>query len=354
MPLPVPGVEQLGFDFTDMIIVPATGGFISGFGAPCADGGREQAYGLTALVPSYRSFAAAGGGGNQRAYERRVIDRELWAGAGYARRWGPKLRFGLALHYVLRTISDQERVTAAPIVGTEGTTFQLQTSSLDVTAGSVLALLGAKWLPSPDWALGAALQLPSLGLHGQARLRQTQARADPRVNAATSTAFSDQDLLGGANAQRSVSLRLGGRWSQPESVTVTADLSLHAPIRYALIDLAPAVTQRLAFNPEVERRPVANLSLGIEYLVISDVSVAAGAFTDLSSAPPVPRTASVKPAPHIDLLGLTTALGYFTQHTLTRLGFVYTFGEGDDALPNFSGNSATCSNCRCCRRTRSS
>src|SRR2546423_1380937 len=96
--LPVPGGENLNGPFTELIIIPASAGFVKTFGAPGPDGNPIQAYGFSIVVPSYRSFSASNPANveNQSStcvvcerpptYSRRASDRALWTGLGYGRK----------------------------------------------------------------------------------------------------------------------------------------------------------------------------------------------------------------------------------------------------------------------------
>ncbi|MEM6732270.1 MAG: hypothetical protein AAF658_11995 [Myxococcota bacterium] len=128
--------------------------------------------------------------------------------------------------------------------------------------------------------------------------------------------------------------RLGIAYSEPFGFTVSADVSAHLPVDYELLDIDDAsIRQRLPFNPSVERRAVVNFNAGVEYLLIREVSVAAGFFTNFSSAPPIGAEPTEDQLPNVDLYGLTLALGYFGEFTLSRLGVQFSGGTGDDVIP---------------------
>jgi hypothetical protein len=62
-----------------------------------------------------------------------------------------------------------------------------------------------------------------------------------------------------------------------------------------------------------------------------------GAFTNLSSADPIPRNPTREMLPHLHLYGGSLALGYFIKHSLLRLGVVAAYGKGHDVVAADTG-----------------
>ena len=339
--VPVPGLETLDIKkFTELIIVPASAGFVSTFGEKGPDGLHKHTYGLSIMVPSFRSFST-GAASDFATYQRRVTDRELWAGAGYGYRLGEDLRVGVSCYYVLRSVADREDVTVnqdTDLVDAEGKhiqqRFQAVTNDITFTNGSLLLIVGAKYQPVPGVTVGLALQSPSVGVHSQGSLQFTNAASDPTTSTSSSTFVRLIQANPRSESKKAAALRVGASYVSAYRYTVTADATITAPVEYTLIDADPEFRQRLPFNPHVERKPVANFNVGGEYLIVREVSIGAGIFSDLSTAPHI-HTASPSSdqQPHVDMMGLTMALGYFGDHSLSRLGVVYSFGSGQDVIP---------------------
>jgi long-chain fatty acid transport protein len=340
--VPVPGLETLDVKkFTEVIIVPASAGFVSTFGKKEADGLHRHTYGLSVMVPSYRSFSVSGDFGS---YQRRVSDRELWSGVGYGYRVDDNWRIGISGYYVLRSVADREDVTvyqnAGPVdengnPSSAQQRFQAVTNDVTFTNGSLLLIFGAKLRLAPGLSLGLALQSPSIQIHSQASLQFTNAASDPTTTPAASSTFT---VLTPKNprseTKKAAAVRFGGSYVSAYSYTITADVTVTAPVEYALINADQGFRSRLPFNPNVERKPVANVNLGAEYLIVREVSIGAGLFTDRSTAPHV-RAAFLAndQQPHVDMTGLTLSRGSFGDSTLSRLGVVYSFGHGQDVIP---------------------
>ncbi len=333
--LGVPDVEKLEVAFTDLIIVPASAGFARALGEPGPDGLPVQAYGFSVLVPSFRSSSFSASTDDNAIHQRRVTDRELWAGAGYGRKFGKQLRLGVSAFYVLRSVSDLEEVTEHKhISDTLGDAFTSMVNDISLTNGSLVFIAGAKYKINDNISLGAALQSPSVQLHSTASLRFSRASADPTVTDEPVSTFDPLTLSDATSETRQpAALRLGASYQRPYRYTLSADVSVHAPVDYTLVQVSDSYRARLPFNPNIERRLVANINVGAEYLVVREVSIALGVYSDFSSAPSIPANPTTDQPPNVHLLGLTMALGYFGEHSLSRLGFIYSFGNGYDVVP---------------------
>ncbi len=331
--LPVPGVENLDIEFTDLIVVPASAGFVKTFGATDGNGRPMQGYGISVVVPSYRSYTAAAADG-VGSYLRRVTDRELWSGIGYGRRITPRLRLGVSGYYQLRSVSDREDVTSRENIAGVGDKFQAVTNDISLVCGSVILIAGAKYKLTDRINLAAVVQSPSLQVHSQARLRFSQAISDPAAAGGPRSSFERLEVNEARSHTRYAPLlRLGASYIRKYRYTFSLDATVHAPVSYTLVDVADDFRQRLPFAPRIERRPVVNVNAGAEFLLVRQVSIAGGVFTDFSSAPPIPKQPLLDQPARVNLLGLVMALGYFGEHTLSRLGVVYSFGSGHDVIP---------------------
>lgn len=334
--LPVPGVEDLDVQFTDLIVIPTSAGFVNGFGEAGADGSRKHAYGVSIVVPTFRSYAASSGD-QVTSYKHRVTDRSLWSGVGYARKLGPKLRLGVAGYYALRSVVDLEELTGSEDAVAGSQRFRTVTNDIALINGNVLVIAGVKYLPSSRLALGLSLRSPSIPIHSQATLRFARGASDPDATPTPTSTFERIVVEEGRSQTRyAPALRLGASYQVPYTATFSLDVSAHAPTSYRLVEVDDSLRARLPFNPDVERRGVVNVNAGGEYLIVREVSVSVGLFTDFSTAPSIPKIPQHDQLPEVDLVGLTMGLGYFGEHTLSRLGVVYSFGHGRDVIPENS------------------
>jgi hypothetical protein len=353
---PVPGVDKLKLDFTDLIIIPASAGFVSTFGGKDADGNPYQAYGLSVIVPSYRSFTAGAAAqdpsqqtstaGTQNTYDRRVTDRELWTGLGYGRRLSNEWRVGVSGYYILRSVTDREHVTVSqPLDNNLGDKFQDVTDDISYINGSVVFIGGVRWTPLPRWAFGFSASTPSIPIHSQMNLSFSRASADPSATTGPVATIENLSITGGSRTAYSPTFRLGGSYSRPYRYTLSADVSYHMPTSYTLIEPMAAdrarfdtFRSRLPFDPEVHRQGVINANVGAEFLIVREVSIGGGFFTDFSSARSVPASPIADQPPDVNLFGMSMAIGYFGSHTLSRLGIIYSYGTGHDVIPTSDVN----------------
>lgn len=331
--LPVPGVEKLTVEFTDLIVIPASAGFVNTFGEKGNDGLPKQAFGVSVVVPSFRSYSALAGQDNA-LYKRRVTDRELWSGVGYARKFG-KLRLGVASYYILRSVVDIEDVTIQEsLEEAGGDRFESVVNDISLTNGNMVFIAGAKYFLTKNILLGISLRSPSLQVHSQANLRFTRSRSDPTAETGSISSL-ERLLIQDVPSETCYApmLRLGASYQQRYHYTLSFDVNFYAPISYTLVDVDKTYRARLPFNPRIERRGVVNVNMGGEYLIIRQVSIGMGLFTDFSSAPKIAEQPKADQPPRVDLLGLTMAIGHYGEHSLSRLGVVYSFGKGKDIIP---------------------
>ncbi len=342
---PVPGVDNLRVQFTDLIIIPASAGFVQTFGPLDGEGRPYQAYGISVVVPSYRSFGQSQDVPSENgvsSYQRRVTDRELWTGIGYGRRVTPDLRLGVSGYYILRSVTDREHVTSSETLpGGMGDKFDSVTDDISFINGNILFVAGARYTPAPHWAVGLSVSSPSIPIHSQLQLAFSRAAADPTSTSGPQATLDNLSFSGTSQQKFSPVVRLGASYVQEYRFTLSADVSYHAPTSYSLISPSAAeraqfdeYRSRLPFNPEIDRRQVVNFNVGGEFLLVREVSIGGGFFTDFSSAPRIPANPSHDQPADVDLYGMSMAIGYFGEHTLSRLGVMYSFGTGSDVTPN--------------------
>lgn len=331
--LPVPGAEKLSISFADLIVVPASAGFVQSFGAKGNDGLPRQSYGFSVFVPSYRGFAAADGD-QAHSYQRRVTDRELWSGTGYGRKFGQHLRLGISGFYVLRTLTDREEYSAQVALSDGNSKFQTVTNDIGIVSGNLVLIAGAKYILDDHWAFGASVQVPSVQIHAFNNLHFSRGDADPSAEGGAHANFQRLNITDARSQMRfGTTVRIGANYQKKYRYTLSMDMSVHGPVSYNIIHVADEYRNRLPFDPHIERKTVVNFNLGGEYLIVREVSVAGGFFTDFSSAPAIAAHPKGDQPPNVNLLGLALSLGYFGEHTLSRLGVVYSFGQGHDVIP---------------------
>lgn len=358
----VPGLANLELDFSQLIVIPASAGFVKTFGEKLPNGLPTQAFGLVAMIPSFRKMAISSpamqqGNTNIGNYSRKLEDNSLWTGIAYGRKFGSNLRLGVSAFYVFRTLTNYELV----VQGGDSETSMNESAGMAIReislyTGSLLLGLGAKYHVSPTFKLGLSIQLPTIDLNSEGKLlfvRDRLARDcagqdcsgdEPMI----SQGLERTEMVFSSENKRGLMVRMGANYSIRRRFTVSADVSVHLPVCYELIKVegeergcaSGGVTTRDSIFPfvkTIERKTVANVNFGMEWLVIPEVSLAWGFFTDFSSAPKIRddnEWAQVRQSPEVDLFGMSAALGYFGEHSLSRVGLMYSFGAGEDVVEN--------------------
>lgn len=352
----VHSVTDLEKVFTELSVIPSSGSVVSALGPPGPDGRPRQAYGFGVFVPSYHSLDVANvsnlppgtnvGGCDTIAYERTSLDRTLDLGGAFAHRIDDALRFGFSGFLDYRTLSDNEGTTCLSSRGSAASTaFGTAQTDLSMFVGSLLFSFGVKADVSPGWSAGLTVTTPSIRVFNGASVRVTHGSADPATNRSQ---FTVQDLKGlSADSKLGTEVRAGIAYVEPARWTFVADVSAHAPTRYDLFEI-PAdrrdVLNAITLARRVERSAVVNVNAGLEYLFSKSFSVSSGAFTNFTSAPALPGpSGSTFPDArlgHLDTFGASLVLGFFSEHTLTRVGLTTSYGAGSDIVPRYAGLGA--------------
>ncbi|MEW5854431.1 MAG: hypothetical protein AB2A00_36990 [Myxococcota bacterium] len=350
--LPLTGLPKLSS--TDINIIPSSAGTVMGLGELLPDGAHRHAIGFGLMVPSLTSVSEQEdttsnwrtSTGIRRS--RRINDRTLYAGVGYAYRLSEVARLGLALHYVLRSVdavdeylfvSPAERAGEARVVSGQ--------SDLKLQSGSLVAVGGVKLVPYRKLSLGLSFTTQSVQLHhnGSFTLRESRPGQDPGTTEYSALAVEINEgpraNLGPLGSRSPFSVRAGLAWVERADWTFMADVIGYLPVYYELIprtaaDGTPIEESRVPLATRVERGPVVNGATGFEKLLGRDLSLSVGAFTNLPSSPMLkvePGTNTLVQGTsrlsRIPMVGTTFALGYFSEHSLSRLGFMTAFGVGD-------------------------
>ena len=330
--IPVPGVPNLNDAFTDLVVIPASAGGAIAFGERDENGKATQGIGAAIIIPSYRSSSPGTSEDlASTSYKRRVTDREIWAGLGYGARVTSKLRLGLSAFYVLRSVADTEQLAYAADDTSAAAPFETVFSDITLANGSLLLNGGAKLVLDEHWNVGISLRSPSLRIHSSGAIQYTRATSEP----STGLSSVERVVLDALDSQtkQAPSLRAGVSYVQVKHFTLAADVTAHAPVSYTLVDVPRSTRERLPFTTEIERRAIANLNVGGEYLVATWLSVAGGFFTDFSTAPRIREPLAADQPPRLNLYGTTASLAYISDHMITRLGLLYSFGTGLDVRP---------------------
>ncbi|MEE2960301.1 MAG: hypothetical protein VYA34_06105 [Myxococcota bacterium] len=342
--LPFKKIKSFDTDFVrKLVIVPAAAGFV--YPLVRGVGNRvDQSIGIAILVPAFQTYSTDAiqtsaphtPESETPYYHRTVIDREFWTGAGYSYRLNERWSFGASFFYVLRVLEENEELSStidsAKTNGkTENEPFRLAFRSLSASVGNILGVFGVKYKHPRGFRLGMTFFSPSSRVNSNTELRLLRGEfIGPDEDGNSTVAFertTSENLE--FTPRLTWACRLGASYIVPKTLTLSLDITLNGPISYSLFGNKKLV----GWLSEVKRNAVANFNFGFEYLLVRSFSVGVGLFTDFPSSSPVNEESTDLQLPHISRYGLSGALGYFGEHSLTRIGLVYRFGSGKDTVP---------------------
>lgn len=341
LPSPFPDLRNIGQVASELVIVPSTSGFVRTFQRD-ASGDYLNAVSLAVLVPSFRSSienVQSADDGSRVDYRRRVQDRLLQPGIGYARKLSTRWRIGISTFFVLRTVDANENIVSSQ--DGDPAPFRMADSTLSLSAGSLQWIFGVKCLVSDRFHLGLSFALPSLPVFTSTSLRYYRSGFDPNPSPGEPQSEFKPIVLENLPSQYVTppTLRFGASYQTLRRFTWAFDVSMHFPISYQLLRVPEAQQEELKsllpVPTQIDRLMVVNLNTGFEWLFLPNVSVSSGFFTDFASSPSLsgPRYEGALDRQYlanIDYYGFTAALGFYSQFTLTRVGASYSFGKGYD------------------------
>ena len=337
-------------DLSDVTVVPSSAGAVRSLGRTRWGTNHSLAFGL--LVPSYRSSSLssrAGGDedGQNSSYIRRTTDRELWSAVGYGLEINPTFRIGIAGYYIFRSMVDTEEASISETGVESGGLgrFALTSSEVTVSSGSLLLGAGLHWQPYPNLRMGLFASLPSTAVHSEGAIRTVRSGSYSRCP--TSDACDEAErILEPFFEERDVSdlgsgfgiapmLRFGIAYEKPRWFLLAADVVYYGAIDYALLrdSQAQSVPDNFVpFSNSIERNAVVNFHLGGEYWILPDVTVAAGVFSNRSTAPDVPNQPVADALAQINMYGLSFSTSYTDGRSTTWIGAMYSYGLGEDVI----------------------
>ena len=378
-------VQQMAGEFSrrpvtgaEINIIPASGGVAWAFGDRQPDGSFRHAVAAGLVVPAYR------GSVHETMLQQAALDvdtvsqqsdRTMFFSTGYAFRSGRGLRLGAAVHTAVRLVDSNEefRVLDTSTVASDPV-FLSTSSRLNLTNASLLATFGLKLQPTRRWQFGAAITTPSLSVFQRGTFSVSSARANFSAlgsGIAPTALESEQARVRWDGAVLPLWSRFGVAYVAPADYTVSLDVSLYAPTQYQLVAdrchidfvsevtpvcgllqwsvptsgrLSDEVRRRSPIPVDVHRNFTTNLNAGAEKLLRDDLSIGFGAFTDFSSAPDYLVDAAGNLAAqstlvsNVDHFGATLSVGYFGEHSLSRLGLMGAVGVGQRARATSPGS----------------
>jgi hypothetical protein len=268
-------------------------------------------------------------------------DKVLMLGVTYGWRASRALALGASAYYARRDqVSSiqkgqtNERTSAA---GVDFESFVDVSNRAEISDGALVLRVGALWAPSPWWSVGVGCSARSIGLHGDGALSYSLT-ASGDLDSQTPQPARRAQAWSGLEAQTVYpwGCRVGGVGRWPGRLSVSADVSAHASVRYQRLGLtdeqaAGAVVRSVLLN-EVEKVAVVNAALGVEWWAGARWPVRAGFFSNRSAAPDIPAAPQALYAPQVNLYGVTLSGGYLGDDRSINLGVEAQLGSGYDVV----------------------
>ncbi|MBI2375041.1 MAG: hypothetical protein HYV07_13675 [Deltaproteobacteria bacterium] len=327
--------------FAELAIIPSSAGFLEHFGPKDESGRYSHSWGTAVFVPEYRGASVrtvteGPNPGELILYRRQTLDRALRPAAAYAYRIDDTWSFGVAGSVAYRSLKEREETSLVSDLSAPSQSFTGSSSELDAWSAALSFTFGIKASLDDRFIAGLSVTAPGVQVADSASLEVVRTFA--RQGSPTRLHF-DRPTEIEFSSETGAAIRLGGAYVVPRELTVAVDLSMHAPINYRLLKVtaSPTTLETLTLISEIERRGVIDLAIGIERLFSKQFSVAAGVYTNFSSAPDIPGESGARLdrayLADVDGLGGSLVLGFFSDHTLTRVGLVSMYGHGEDVIP---------------------
>jgi long-subunit fatty acid transport protein len=324
---------------------------IKTLGRRADDGRRRHAIALSSFTRSGRrvSFDLESRGpvsnpGNLETLSIDMTDRTVYYGMSYAYRVTHRLSLGLSdFVSVLRTHYAEDRIGATLGALGAGGSFASSESKwssyrVQTLVRSMVWRIGALYALNDRLQLGLMFQPPSLHIRGRASVRTRILQNNLASGASTLLNVSESNLI--SRDPTPWELRLGSRYELYEWLTIALDGSLYGPTgsrAHPVIAIGPrtpnpetsAIAEPGAFISDRWYRSFnGNVALGASISLPRTVTIRAGVYSDLSSAPRVPKVSSTYSPPDVHRVGGTLSLGLRNEGYDLSVGAIGVFGVG--------------------------
>ncbi len=285
--------------------IPSSAGSANAFGT--------FAVGISIITPDYDIFngdISLNSDPNATSFVN-YKDQSLWVGGNLAINFTPDLSAGITVYYTSR---DFQRATADQTV--VGSTTKFTYEEKVFTSNNVVYILGSYYRISPRFALGLSMRLPSIQLSGDGSYFHSV--LDTSVSGKT-TITSQKNIASLTHIP--MKLAAGIAYEVPKVIAIAFDVTGYGADSYR--DLAdPNAGDQISF------RQVINYSLGAEYYLRNWLALRSGVFTNFSSHEEITDVPQ-RQGDHIDMLGFSANVGFFTGKTSISLGGYFTGGRGE-------------------------
>jgi hypothetical protein len=273
------------------------------------------AFGLSILVPDYEFYSGQIRGDATSDSFVSFVDESLWVGGTFSTRLTETDSVGVSLYYTARNLT---RSVSDFVVSTSPAGAKITIEEKNLSANSVVSILGYLHRLSPVWSVGVSYRPPSLPISGEGSFYRSVSETTPY----NSTVLNRGNLR--ALTKIPARLAVGLAREVKSENTLSFDVQISESLDYQDFPELPEGAD------QVDHRQVVNWAVGFEQMIRSWASVRMGYFTNLSSHPTPDPANSIRQGDHVDMHGFSLNFNIRTdQHTLFTFGGYYNGGSGE-------------------------
>lgn len=292
-------------DYTQTPLKVSTGFFRS---LPSSTGSvirkGEWTMGLSILVPEYETFKGDLKSSNENTSTLSYTDETLWAGGILSHQLSEKSSWGLTIYYTarnfMRSIQDRSYPSSSEAI--------LFNSEETMVENAIVPILGYLRRFDNGWNFGASFRTRGIPVNNSATYFESITRTNPY----SSTEINQNNLESKAFIPAKLSLGLSKGFDSGVEISIAGDF--YEGLTYDMINIPSRSTH-------VVRRPIYNLSLGIEKSFTDWFKLRGGLFSNLSPYPDPDPTNKRHQGEHIDQAGFSANLVFVADNKIA-----YTFG----------------------------
>lgn len=292
-------------DYTQTPLKVSTGFFRS---LPASTGSvvrkNDWTMGLSILVPEYESFKGDLKASLTNKTTLSYTDETLWVGGTVSHHTTRENSWGLTLYYTarnfIRSIQDRSYPTDSEAI--------LFNSDETVTENALVPIFGYLRRLDNGWNFGTSIRLRGIPITNSATYFESITRTNPY----SSSQIIENDLR--SNAFIPAKLSLGGSKTFGDGLEVSATVDLYEGLSYEIIGLPGR-------GIYVDRRSIANISVGVEKIITDWFKVRGGIFSNISPYPDPDPTLKRHQGEHIDQAGWSANMVFISDDKIA-----YTFG----------------------------
>ncbi len=297
--------------------IPSSVGSLFKVGEP-APYGRPITLGFQVFAPNSftrdTELLTTDAAGRDLALSERINWNVMFLGPTAAYRMSEGLSVGAGAYLQYASYSFRQASLTADAAGTSAQRWRLW----ELDSFGVVGNLGVNYRDGM-LHVGASVWSPTIELAGDSTRTSycTAIASGPCSATAPSSRTSER---GKARFLEPLHGTLGVAIAEHRSFAVALDVSLYAPVKFDLVDLAG--------TPHIDNHVTVNANVGGELYVTRKIPLRLGFWTNLSANREPSVSSPQNRVEAIDFYGISAGSGYLSDKGATTVGFNYAFGNG--------------------------